>query len=87
MGIEELPDIEADAVTCLPCRPSHYVRGGVECRDVERAVLSDSEVAPIVAHLWMSAFEYLWRWDRKGGADDLRKARECIDELIGTVAP
>ena len=64
-------------------RPSHYRRGGYECRDVEAALLADSEVPPMVAHLWADAFEYLWRWDLKGGATDLRKARRCVDEMLG----
>ena len=64
-------------------RPSHYRRGGYECRDVEAALLADSDVPPMVAHLWADAFEYLWRWDLKGGAADLRKARRCVDEMLG----
>lgn len=66
-------------------RPSHYRRGGYECRDVEAALLSDTGVPPMVAHLWADAFEYLWRWDLKGGAEDLRKARRCVDEMLGMV--
>ena len=64
-------------------RPSHYRRGGYECRDVEAALLSDTGVPPMVAHLWMDAIEYMWRWDLKGGAADLRKARRCLDEILG----
>ena len=29
-----------------------------------------------------AAIEYLWRWSRKGGVEDLRKARWYIDRLI-----
>lgn len=65
--------------------PSHYFRGGIECREVERALLGDSCVHGIHALLWMDALEYLWRWDKKGGVQDLRKARECIDSLIEEV--
>ena len=65
-----------------PERPAHYRRGGIECRDVERALLSDSDVGALTAHLWMDALEYLWRWDLKGGADDLRKAARCVEEMV-----
>lgn len=50
---------------------------------MEAALLADSEASPMVAHLWADAFEYLWRWDLKGGAVDLRKARRCVDEMLG----
>lgn len=63
--------------------PSHYCRGGMECREAERAMLTDAPTPPIVTHLWASAFEYLWRWPFKNGVEDLRKARECIDSMIG----
>lgn len=64
-----------------PERPAHYRRGGVECRDVEEALLSDSDVDALTAHLWMDALEYLWRWDLKGGVADLRKAARCVEEM------
>ena len=31
---------------------------------------------------WGCAFKYLWRWPLKGKADDLRKAKDCIDRLM-----
>lgn len=69
------------AYDAAPERPAHYRRGGVECRDVEEALLSDSEVDALTAHLWMDALEYLWRWDLKGGVEDLRKAARCVEEM------
>lgn len=26
--------------------------------------------------------KYLWRWSRKNGIEDLRKAKQCIDFMI-----
>lgn len=66
--------------------PRHYRRGGLECRDVERALLSDTDVSGPAALMWMDALEYLFRWDLKGGAADLVKARSCIDGLLGEIA-
>ena len=69
---------ESDAVS----HPSHYRRGGIECREAERAMLTDAPTPPMVTHLWASAFEYLWRWPFKNGVEDLRKCRQCIDEIM-----
>jgi hypothetical protein len=56
-------------------RPSHYIAGPFECREV-------------IAELGLSfnlgaAFKYIWRAGKKGDAlTDLRKARECLDHEI-----
>ena len=43
-----------------------------------KAALGDS----FCGFLRGNAIKYLWRFDRKGGAEDLRKARWYIDRLI-----
>lgn len=58
--------------------PAHYTRGGVECIDAIKAALGDS----FCGFLRGNAIKYLWRFDRKGGEEDLSKARWYIDRLI-----
>jgi hypothetical protein len=50
--------------------PAHYTAGKVECIDAIEAATTGA------------AIKYLWRWSRKGGVEDLRKARWYIDRLI-----
>lgn len=37
----------------------------------------------VMADYWcITALKYLWRWPRKNGLEDLKKARRCIDYAI-----
>lgn len=63
--------------------PSHYTSGAVECIDaIESAVtgLSGAE-----AVLTAQVIKYLWRWKKKNGLEDLRKARWYLDRLISKI--
>jgi len=61
-------------------RPAHYTSGKVECIDaIEAATVGLTGGA---AYCTGNAIKYLWRWSRKGGVEDLRKARWYIDRLI-----
>jgi hypothetical protein len=33
-------------------------------------------------HLQTIAMKYLWRWQKKNGVEDLRKAQRCLQFLI-----
>ena len=60
--------------------PAHYTAGKVECIDaIESATVG---LTGGVAYCTGAAIKYLWRWSRKGGVEDLRKARWYIDRLI-----
>lgn len=52
-------------------RPPHYIRGAVECIDVIRAMLSPEQFQ---GYCRGNVVKYLWRFEQKGGAEDLRKA-------------
>jgi hypothetical protein len=57
-----------------PDVPAYYLRGGLECNAVIRAVIGD---AAFVDHCRASALAYVWRAGEKGPAttaEDLRKA-------------
>lgn len=60
--------------------PSHYTQGKVECLDaIESAVTG---LSGIEAVLTGNIIKYMWRWKRKNGTEDLRKARFYLDHLI-----
>lgn len=60
--------------------PPHYTAGKIECIDaIESATV---ELTGGVAYCTGAAIKYLWRWSRKGGVEDLKKARWYINRLI-----
>ena len=59
--------------------PPHYRQGEIECIDAIRAQLGD---AGFMAYCQGAIAKYVWRWQHKGGLEDLRKARWYLDELI-----
>ena len=60
--------------------PPHY-QGKVECIDaIESAIDGLSGMEGMCTG---NAIKYLWRWKRKGGYEDLRKARYYINRLLG----
>ena len=64
-------------------RPAHYTAGKVECIDaIESATVG---LAGGQAYATGAAIKYLWRWSRKGGVEDLKKARWHVDRLIQNV--
>lgn len=76
--------------------PDHYAGDGkIECMDAMRSMMSSDPAtrhAQIAAYWWGCVFEYLWRWRRKSGLgksglEDLEKARQCLDYLIGEIEP
>ena len=63
--------------------PAHYTAGKVECIDViESATVG---LTGRLAYATDAAIKYLWRWNRKNGVEDLRKARWYVDRLIAEV--
>jgi hypothetical protein len=61
-----------------PINPSHYKQGGIECIEAIKAATGDG----FVGYVWGNVLKYLWRWPKKGGVDDLKKARWYLDRLI-----
>lgn len=62
--------------------PQHYNAGKVECIDALEAATIN--LTGIQAFCTANAIKYLWRWKKKGGVEDLRKARWYLDKLITT---
>lgn len=62
-------------------RPSHYTTGKVECIDALEAATEG--LSGLEAVCTANAIKYLWRWKKKNGQEDLRKARWYINKLLG----
>lgn len=59
--------------------PSHY-QGKVECIDcIESAIAG---LNGIEAFCTGNAIKYLYRWKKKNGIEDLKKAKYYIDKII-----
>jgi hypothetical protein len=69
----EIPNSSSD-----PINPSHYKQGPIECIEAIKAATGDG----FVGYVWGNVLKYLWRWPKKGGVNDLKKARWYLDRLI-----
>jgi hypothetical protein len=72
----EIPNSSSD-----PINPSHYKQGGIECIEAIKAATGKG----FIGYVWGNVLKYLWRWPKKGGVDDLKKARWYLDRLIREV--
>lgn len=66
----------ADAVN----HPNHYCKGGVECIDAIRASMTTEAFA---GYCKGNVLKYVWRYESKGGVEDLDKALVYLNWLIG----
>lgn len=64
--------------------PSHYTAGTIEAIDAIAEAVKGLE--GIEAVCTGNAIKYLWRWKRKNGVEDLRKAVWYVQRLIDTLA-
>lgn len=61
--------------------PSHYqTNSGIECIDVMEACTEELSGAEAVNT--SQIIKYIWRWKKKNGLEDLKKARFYLDRLI-----
>ena len=61
-------------------RLSHYTAGKVECIDAMEAAVTG--LGGMEAVLTAQILKYIWRWKRKNGVEDLRKAEWYLNRLI-----
>jgi len=59
--------------------PDHYKTGSVECIEAIKAQLTDEQFA---GYLRGNIVKYVWRYENKGGIEDLRKADWYLSRLI-----
>ena len=60
--------------------PAHYTAGAIECIDALAAATEGLQ--GIEAVCTANAIKYLWRWKRKNGVEDLKKAIWYTERLI-----
>lgn len=61
--------------------PSHYQGAyGLECYDVIKNFSAD--LSGEMAYYQGNAIKYLLRWQKKNGAEDLKKCKEYIDDML-----
>jgi hypothetical protein len=65
-----------------PTNPSHYTAGGVECIEAIEASMSEEAFRGFMKG---NCIKYLWRYERKNGAEDLRKAQWYLQRLAEEV--
>lgn len=80
MGFTPEQEMRLDSKTDIINRPAHYTAGKVECIDAIEAATVGLE--GIEAVCTGNVIKYVWRWKRKNGVDDLRKARWYLEKLI-----
>lgn len=60
--------------------PSHYTNnGGIECIEAIRASMDDYMYE---GYLKANIIKYIWRYDKKNGTEDLKKAQVYLNWLI-----
>lgn len=59
--------------------PAHYAGNGMQVIDAIKAFFGEREY---VGFLWGSVVKYVLRYRKKGGVEDLEKARWYLNRLI-----
>jgi hypothetical protein len=62
--------------------PNHYKQGKIEAID---AIQSSMTPEQFKGYLKGNIFKYCWRFEDKGGIEDLKKAQWYINRLIDTI--
>ena len=63
--------------------PKHYkASNGIECIQAIEATVED--LRGLEAVCTANILKYIWRWQKKNGVEDLKKARWYLDKLIST---
>jgi hypothetical protein len=75
--------MESKSKTDQPHDPEHY-KGEIECIDAIRASMTPGAYR---GYLKGNIMKYLWRYEKKGGVQDLEKARVYLNWLIDDNTP
>lgn len=60
--------------------PDHYKQGTVECIDaLEAATVNKTGIEAVCT---ANVIKYLWRYEAKGGLEDIKKAQWYLNRLI-----
>lgn len=62
--------------------PTHYKQGIIECIDaIESATINKKGFDAVAT---ANVIKYLWRFEEKGGLEDMKKARWYLDRMIAS---
>lgn len=75
---EKKVDVSDDKIN-----PSHYKSGSIECIEVIEVVTDG--LNGIEAACTANVLKYIWRWKKKNGVEDLKKARWYLNHLIDKI--
>ena len=63
-------------------KPKHYNQGKVECIDaIESATIGKTGIQAVCT---ANVIKYFWRFEDKGGFEDIKKAQWYLNKLIET---
>jgi len=84
MPIRKKPATKASKSSPTPSvdlvnHPPHYTQGGIECIDAIRASMSKEQ---FLGYCKGNSLKYQWRYEAKGGVEDLKKAKWYLDRMI-----
>jgi hypothetical protein len=79
--VEPSSSSETQDISSDPINPSHYKQGSIECIEAMKVALGSG----FLGYLRGNAIKYLWRYDKKNGVEDLKKARWYLDRLVKEV--
>jgi hypothetical protein len=60
--------------------PAHYTAGNIECIDAIQEAIKGLDGDE--GYLTGNIIKYMWRWKRKNGLEDLKKAKWYLERLI-----
>lgn len=63
--------------------PSHYADSAIECIDAMEAMMTTEQ---FIGYLRGNLFKYQWRYEKKNGIEDLKKAKWYLEKLTVKVA-
>ena len=62
--------------------PGHYADSTIECIDAMEAMMTPEQ---FIGYLRGNVFKYQWRYEKKNGIEDLKKAQWYLDKLVSKV--
>ena len=68
--LEPAPAVKECLTTDNVNHPAHYNQGGIECIEAIKAATGSG----FIKYCTGNVIKYLWRYDNKGGVEDLKKA-------------
>lgn len=77
---DQWEEVFGDKISTDPVNPQHYKNGGVECIEaIKSAVVGKDGFA---GYLVGNLIKYVWRYESKGGVEDLEKGSWYLNKLI-----